>query len=118
MEKQIENNLKHIHQLLAEAKFIKAMETYLHDDVELREANGEPKKGKKFNLDFENDFINNQLAEFIRYEVKDYAVQGNHSFYTAEMELKLKDGTTILSEQAVATEWKDGKIYRERYYHA
>jgi hypothetical protein len=118
MENQIEKNLLHIHKLLAEAKFIEAMETYLHDDVELREANGASKKGKQFNLDFENDFINNQLAEFIRYDVKDYAVQGNHSFYTAEMELKLKNGTTMLSKQAVATEWKDGKIYRERYYHA
>jgi hypothetical protein len=118
MTNQIEQNLKHIHELLAEAKFIEAMETYLHDKVELREANGEPKKGKQFNLDFENDFINNQLAEFIRYDVKDVAVQGNTSFYTAEMELKLKDGSTMLSEQAVATQWKDGKIYRERYYHS
>jgi hypothetical protein len=118
MANPIKKNLKHIHELLAEAKFIEAMETYLHDDVELREANGNPKKGKQFNLDFEHDFIDNQLAEFIRYEVKDVAVQGNTSMYTAIMELKLKDGSTMLSEQAVATQWKDGKIYRERYYHA
>ena len=69
-------------------------------------------------LDFEQDFIDNQLEEFVRYDVKELAVNGNHSFYTAEMELKLKDGSTMLSEQAVATEWKDGKIFRERYYHA
>jgi hypothetical protein len=118
MENQIKKNLKHIHELLAEAKFIEAMETYLHDDVELREGNGDPKIGKQFNVDFEQDFIDNQLAEFVRYDVKDFAVQGNHSFYTAEMELKLKDGSTMLSEQVVATQWKDGKIYRERYYHA
>ncbi len=118
MANPIKKNLKHIHELLAEAKFIEAMETYLHDDVELREANGEAKKGKQFNLDFENNFINNQLAEFVRYDVYNVAVQGNTSFYTAEMELKLKDGSTMLSEQVVATQWKDGKIYRERYYHA
>lgn len=118
MENQIEKNLKHIHELLAEAKFIEAMDTYLHDEVELREGNNAPKKGKQFNLDFENDFINNQLEAFVRYDVKDIAIQGNLSFYTAEMELKLKDGSTMLSEQAVATEWKDGKIYRERYYHS
>ena len=118
MENQIKKNLKHIHELLAEAKFIEAMETYLHDDVELREGNADPKIGKQFNVDFEQDFIDNQLAEFVRYDVKDFAVQGNHSFYTAEMELKLKDGSTMLSEQVVATQWKDGKIYRERYYHA
>lgn len=118
MENQIEKNLKHIHSLLAEARFIEAMETYLHDDVELTEANGEPKKGKDFNLKFEADFIENQLAEFVRYEVGEYAIKGNFSFYNAVMELELKDGSTMLSEQAVVTEWKDGKIYRERYYHA
>lgn len=118
MENQIEKKLKHIHELLAEAKFIEAMETYLHEDVELREGNNAPKKGKQFNLDFEQNFIDNDLAEFVRYDIKDIAVQGNNSFYTAEMELKLKNGSTMLSEQAVATQWKDGKIYRERYYHA
>ncbi len=118
MENEIENNLKHIHQLLAKGQFVEAMEIYLHDDVELQEANDKAKKGKQFNVDFEQNFIDNDLAEFIRYDVKDVAVQGNNSFYTAEMELKLTDGSTMLSEQAVATQWKDGKIYRERYYHA
>ncbi len=118
MPNSIEGNLKHVFSLLKEAKFIEAMETYLHDDVELREANEAPKKGKAHCVQFEQDFIDNQLAEFVRYEVGNYAVNGNHSFYDAIMELKMKDGSTMLSEQIVATEWKDGKIYRERYYHA
>lgn len=118
MEKSIEKNLKHIFALLKEGEFIEAMETYLHDDVILREANGDPKKGKAYCVKFEQDFIDNDLKEFVRYEVNNYAVNGNHSFYDAVMELKLNDGTTLVSEQAVATEWKDGKIYRERYYHA
>ncbi len=118
IESTIENNLLHIHELLAKGEFIEAMKTYLHDDVELREANEVPKKGKAFNVKFEQDFINNQLEEFVRYDINNYSVNGNHSFYDAVMELKLKDGSTMLSEQAVVTEWKDGKIYRERYYHA
>lgn len=118
MKGDIESNLKHVFALLKEAKFIEAMELYLHDDVILREGNGDPKKGKAFNVKFEQDFIDNQLAKFVRYEVGNYAINGNHSYYDAIMELKLKDGTTMLSEQIVATEWKDGKIYRERYYHA
>ena len=118
MENQIENNLKHIHSLLAEGQFIEAMNTYLHDDVELIEGNGEAKKGKQFCVDFEDDFINNNLEEFIGYKVGNYAVNGNHTYYDAVMTLKLKDGSTMVSEQVVATEWKDGKIYRERYYHA
>ena len=118
MSKSIKESLNHVHELLAQGKFIEAMETYLHEDVELREANDAPKKGKAFNVDFEQKFIDEQLAEFVRYDVFDVAVEGNQSFYTAEMELKLKNGETMLSQQAVATTWKDGKIYRERYYHA
>jgi hypothetical protein len=58
------------------------------------------------------------LKEFIGYTVGNYAVQGNFSYYDAVMTLKLNDGSTMVSEQVVATEWRDGKIYRERYYHA
>ena len=118
MKNTIEKNLKHIFSLLKEGQFIEAMNTYLHDDVILREANGEPKEGKAYCVQFEQDFIDNQLEAFIRYDVNNYAVNNNHSFYDAVMELKLKDGSTMLSEQVVATEWKDGKIYRERYYHS
>lgn len=66
----------------------------------------------------EHDLIDNHLEEFISYKIGDTAVQGNHSFYDAVMTLKMKDGSTMISEQAVATEWKDGQIYRERYYHS
>lgn len=118
MENQVEKNLVHVHELLSKGGFIEAMETYLHDDVELREANGDAKIGKAFCVKFEDDFINNDLEEFIGYEVGNYAVNGNHSYYDAVMTLKLKDGSTMVSEQIVATEWKDDKIYKERYYHA
>lgn len=118
MEDQIKKNLTHIKELLAEGKFLEAMETYLHDDVELREANNDPKKGKQFNIDFEDNFIKTQVKEFIRYDIKDIAINGDNSFYSAIMELKLNDGSTMLVEQAVATQWKDSKIYRERYYHS
>jgi hypothetical protein len=118
MANSIKDNLLHIHSLLAEAKFIEAMELYLHDDVQLQEGNEEVKKGKEFCIKFEDDFIKNQLKEFVGYKVGNYAVNGNHSYYDAVMTLKLNDGTTMVSEQVVATEWKDGKIYRERYYHS
>ncbi len=117
MKNTIEDNLKHIHELLATGNFIEAMETYLHEDVELQEANETPKKGKAHCIQVEHDFINDQVAKFVKYEAGNYAINGNHSFYDAVMVLDLKDGTTMVSEQVVATEWKDGKIYRERYYH-
>ena len=118
IEEIIEKNLKHIHNLLEKGGFIEAMETYLRDDVQLQEANEDPKVGKETCMAAEHDLIDNHLEEFISYKIGDYAVQGNHSFYDAVMTLKMKDGSTMVSEQVVATEWKDGKIFRERYYHA
>ncbi len=50
METTIEKNLKHIHELLSKGQFIEAMETYLHDDVELKEANSDQKKEKRLIL--------------------------------------------------------------------
>jgi len=118
MKNTIEKSLLHIHELLAKGAFIEAMETYLHDEVELKEGNAEPKVGKLHCVKFEDDFIKNDLKEFVSYKVGDYAIRDNHSYYDAVMTLKLNDGSTMVSEQVVATEWKDGKIYRERYYHA
>ncbi|MFT6337257.1 MAG: hypothetical protein ACI86M_002526 [Saprospiraceae bacterium] len=118
MENTIEKNLNHIFSLLKEAKFIEAMELYLHDDAVLQEGDSKPKHGKSFCVKFEQDFIDNQLAEFVRYDIGNYAIKGNHSFYDAVMELKLKDGSTMLSEQIVATEWESGQIKKERYYHS
>lgn len=36
-EETIANNLKKVHNLLEKGGFIEAMETYLHNDVQLRE---------------------------------------------------------------------------------
>jgi hypothetical protein len=116
-EQTIEKHLTHIHSLLKAGQFIEAMETYFHDDVIIQEGNETPKEGKQLTLDVENDLIDNKLEEFIGYEVGNYAVRGNFSFYDAVMTLKMKDGSTFVSEQVVKTEWKDGKIFRERYYH-
>jgi hypothetical protein len=46
------------------------------------------------------------------------AVAGNTSFYDAVLTLKLKNGETISLEQVVKTDWQDGKIVKERYYHS
>ena len=57
------------------------------------------------------------MAAFISYAIGDVAVAGNASFYDAVLTLKLKNGETISLEQVVKTDWRDGKIVKERYYH-
>ncbi|WP_422858995.1 SnoaL-like domain-containing protein [Flagellimonas sp. S174] len=104
--------------LLAEGKFIEAMENYLADDVQLFEGNNPAKVGKAFSLAEEQKLLDTVTA-FHGYTVTSGpAVKGDTTFYEAVMEFDTNDGTQHRFEQVVRTQWKDGKIVNERYYHA
>ncbi|NAS31516.1 hypothetical protein GTQ40_11080 [Flavobacteriaceae bacterium R38] len=104
--------------LLAEGQFINAMETYLADDVKLFEGNNPAKEGKAFCIAEEEKLLSTVTA-FHGYNVTSGpAVSGDTTFYEAVMEFDTNDGTKHRFEQAVRTQWKDGKIVNERYYHA
>jgi len=104
--------------LLAEGQFINAMETYLADDVQLFEGNNPAKAGKALCLAEEEKLLSTVTA-FHGYNVTNGpAVKGDTTFYEAVMEFDTNDGTKHRFEQVVRTQWKDGKIINERYYHA
>ncbi|WP_136466063.1 SnoaL-like domain-containing protein [Flagellimonas onchidii] len=104
--------------LLAEGKFIEAMENYLADDVQLFEGNNPAKVGKEFCLAEEQKLLDTVTA-FHGYQIiSGPAVKGDTTFYEAVMEFDTNDGTKHRFEQVVRTQWKDGKIVNERYYHA
>lgn len=118
-ETVIKGNILAIHGLLAEGKFIEAMETYLADDVKLFEGNNPAKEGKAFCIEEEEKLLATVTA-FHGYEIiSGPAVSGNTSFYEAVMKFDTNDGKKHVFEQAVRTTWNDeGKIIEERYYHA
>lgn len=117
-EQEILTNATAVLNLLAEGKFIDAMETYLDDAVVLWEANAPAKEGKEHCINVEKDLLKD-VTEFIGYKlVSGPAVHGDTSFYEAVMEFVTKDGTHNRFEQVVRTKWKNGKIIDERYYHA
>jgi len=104
--------------LLAEGKFIEAMQEYLDDDVQLFEGNNAPKVGKEFCLAEEKKLLDTVTA-FDGYKVlSGPAVNGDTTFYEAVMEFTTNDGTDHKFEQVVRTKWENGKIINERYYHA
>ncbi len=104
--------------LLAEGKFIDAMEEYLADDVQLFEGNNPAKIGKEFCLAEEHKLLDTVVA-FHGYKVlSGPAVKDDTTFYEAVMEFRTNDGTEHRFEQVVRTKWQDGKIISERYYHA
>jgi ketosteroid isomerase-like protein len=113
---QIEAALVDLKDLLGKGQFLEAMHKYLADDVVLQEANGEPKVGKDFCIAAEEDLLAT-VTEFIRYDVNNVAVSGDTSYYEAIMEFKTNDGQHHKFEQVNRTQWRDGKIINERYYH-
>ncbi|WP_420402155.1 SnoaL-like domain-containing protein [Flagellimonas sp.] len=104
--------------LLAEGKFIEAMENYLDDNVQLFEGNNPAKVGKDFCLAEEKKLLDTVTAFHGYTVISGPAVKGDTTFYEAVMEFTTDDGTDHRFEQVVRTQWKDGKIINERYYHA
>ena len=117
-EQEILGKAKEILSLLGEGKFLEAMNEHLADDVHLYEGNNDPKVGKAFCIAEEQKLLDTVVA-FGGYKVlSGPAVAGDTTFYEAVMEFKTNDGVSHRFEQVVRTQWKDGKIASERYYHA
>ena len=117
-ESEILGKMNEVLGLLAEGQFIKAMTEYLADDVQLSEGNNPPKIGKELCLAEEEKLLST-VVEFGGYHViSGPAVKGDTTFYEVVMEFKTNDGAAHRFEQAVRSQWKDGKIINERYYHA
>ncbi len=117
-ESEILGKMNEVLVLLSEGQFIKAMTEYLADDVQLSEGNNPPKIGKELCLAEEEELLST-VVEFGGYHViSGPAVKGDTTFYEVVMEFKTNDGAAHRFEQTVRSQWKDGKIINERYYHA
>ncbi|WP_299621019.1 hypothetical protein [uncultured Tenacibaculum sp.] len=117
-ENEILGRVNDVLALLAKGQFIKAMTDYLADDVQLFEGNNPPKVGKDFCIAEEEKLLST-VVEFGGYNViSGPAVKDDTTFYEVVMEFKTNDGVSHRFEQAVRSQWKDGKIINERYYHA
>ncbi|WP_353777270.1 hypothetical protein [Winogradskyella sp. 3972H.M.0a.05] len=117
MNATIEHALADLKDLLGKGQFLEAMDKYLDDDVVLQEANNTPKEGKEVCIIAEKELLET-VTEFIRYDINNIAIAGDVSYYEAVMEFKTNDGQHHRFEQVNRTQWKDGKIINERYYHA
>lgn len=103
---------------LRQGKMTEGQQQYFADDVVTQEGNDPPVIGKQAAIDRLAKFRETLgIVGFVSYEIGSIAVDGNVSFYDAVLTVKLKTGATISLEQVVRTEWKAGKIIKERYYH-
>lgn len=112
----LQTSLNDLHALLAEGKFLDAMDRFLADDVVLQEGDSEPKHGKQFCMDFEAKVLED-VAAFGGYTVTSVGFGDDTTYYQAVMEYTTKDGTEVRVDQCVVDTWRDGKIVSERFYH-
>lgn len=118
MNKQVQDTLQEMLGILKEGRITEGQETYFVDAVVTQEGNQPPIVGKKSSIERLDKFRETiGVAAFVSYAIGDVAVAGDSSFYDAVLTLKLKNGETISLEQVVKTDWRDGKIVKERYYH-
>jgi hypothetical protein len=115
MGKQVSETLQEMLGILKKGQMTEGQKIYFADSVVTQEGNQPPIVGKQASIDTFRETIG--VAAFISYAIGAVAVAGNTSFYDAVLTLKLKNGETISLEQVVKTDWQDGKIVKERYYH-
>ncbi len=118
MGKPVSETLQEMLGILKEGQMTEGQKIYFADAVVTQEGNQPPIVGKQASIERLDKFRETiGVAAFISYAIGAVAVAGNTSFYDAVLTLKLKNGETISLEQVVKTDWQDGKIVKERYYH-
>ena len=119
MSKQVDETLQEMLGILKEGRMTEGQETYFAEGVVTQEGDQPPIVGKQASIERLNKFREAiGVAAFVSYAIGHVAVVGTTSFYDAVLRLKLKNGQTMSLEQVVKTEWQDGKIVKERYFHS
>ena len=119
MSKQVGETLQKMLGILKEGQMTEGQKLYFADTVVTQEGNQPPVVGKQASIERLDKFRETiGVAAFVSYAIGDVAVAGNTSFYDAVLTLKLKNGETISLEQVVKTDWQNGQIIAERYYHS
>ena len=109
--------IRELLQYIQEGRIMDAMNEFYADDVVMEEPAYGRTAGLEANLERERRFVES-VAEFKRFEARNVTEGTDSSFYENVMAWRDVEGNEIEVEQAVAAEWKDGKIVRERFYYA
>ncbi len=114
----VKSKLTEMLEMLQKGQMTEGQEKYFADDVVTQEGNDASVTGKQSAIERLKNFREALgITGFVSYAIGSVAVEGNVSFYDAVLSVKVKSGDTIHLEQVVRTEWKNGKIVNERYFH-
>ena len=110
--------VKDMYDMSAKGKMLDAFEKYYHNNVVMVEANGEARKGKDANREFEKNFMS-MIKEFHGMGINSIASNEKDKVTMVEswMEATMKDGKHTKMEEVAVQKWQDGQIIYERFYY-
>ncbi len=106
----------HANELIATGKLLEAFDTYVTDDVVMREPGMEPCVGKEANRARELEFLG-AVAEFHGAGLTSSAVGDNVSYSEWWFDITFKNGARVRTEQVERRVWRDGQIVDVRFYY-
>ncbi len=93
------------------------MERYYSDDVEMQENETPPRKGKETCIDYEKamlDKVKDLKSELIQQAIDE---KNNVVFGEWKLTITYSTGTKILLPEVSVQQWRDGKIFYEKFYY-
>lgn len=105
--------------MVEQGQLNEAQHKYFAENVSSQEANNEPIQGKEAVINGLIEFQeSNNVTGFRGYDIHSISNNNNESHYTATLKLEVNGGEPVDIQQAVYTQWMNGQVVFERYYHA
>ena len=109
-------NDKALNAMILGGKALEGFDLYYADDVSMQENANPPMVGKAANREREIAFFGS-IEKANRFELGKSAVEGDTSFSEWFMDVELKNGFRMVSNQVSRRTWRDGKIIDERFFY-
>ncbi|MGM0558462.1 MAG: ester cyclase [Myxococcota bacterium] len=112
----IQEQDRHMNELVANGKVMEAFEEYLTEDVVMQDNDDEPTVGKDANRQREQEFFES-VDEIHAFDLLDQGTGDDVSYSTWHLDITFTNGQRGEWTQIEKREWRDGKVNRVQFFH-
>ena len=106
---------RELNEMIQNGQIPEAFEKFYSNDCVMQDQGFEPWEGKDLNRERENDFVS-KITDFRAGNLLDSAVGENISFSTWHFDYTHAEWGEVKYDQVAVRYWRDGQIYKERFY--